>query len=245
MKLATIRTVIGHAAVRIDEVGGTASEIGVDDVGALLARADWVELASTARGRRHDLAGVDYAPVVPSPSKVICVGLNYRRHITEMGLELPEYPTLFAKFANSLLGAHDDIVLPAVSDSVDWEAELGLVIGSSIRRGSVGAAAAAIAGYTVVNDISMRDWQWRTPEWLQGKAFEASTPVGPWLVTPDELGDGPDLDLRCEVDGQVRQSFHTSDMVFGPAELIAYISQFTTLVPGDLISTGTPGGASA
>jgi acylpyruvate hydrolase len=248
MKLATIRTVTGHAAARIDEAGGIAIEIGVDDVGALLARAGWAELAAAARGRRHALAEVDYAPVVPFPTKVICVGLNYRRHISEMGIELPEYPTLFAKFANSLLGAHDDIVLPAVSDSVDWEAELGVVIGAPIRRASVEEAAAAVAGYTVVNDVSMRDWQWRTPEWLQGKAFEASTPVGPWLVTPDELGvtgelgRGPDLDLRCEVDGQVRQSFRTSDMVFGPAEVIAYISQFTTLGPGDLISTGTPGG---
>ncbi|MGH9128745.1 MAG: fumarylacetoacetate hydrolase family protein [Acidimicrobiales bacterium] len=195
MKLATIRTANGHAAVRIDAT--EAVEVGASDVGALLARPDWAELASAAAGRRHDLAEVDYAPVVPFPSKVICVGLNYRRHIAEMGLTLPEYPTLFAKFANSLLGAHDDIVLPSVSDSVDWEAELGVVVGSSVRRASVERAAEAIAGFTVVNDISMRDWQWRTPEWLQGKAFEASTPAGPWLVTPDEVGGA--LTSTCAV----------------------------------------------
>lgn len=240
MKLATIRTATGHVAVRID--GVEAIELGVDDVGSLLERADWVDFARCARGRRHNLEDVDYAPVVPNPAKVICVGLNYRLHVSELGFPSPEFPTLFAKFASSLVGAHDDIVLPLVSDCVDWEAELGVVIGSPVRRATVEQAGAAIAGYTVVNDISMRDWQFRTSEWLQGKAFDASTPVGPWLVTPDEVGDGADLDLRCEVDGDVRQQFSTSNMVFGPAEVIAYISQFTTLMPGDLISTGTPGG---
>ncbi|MGH9072367.1 MAG: fumarylacetoacetate hydrolase family protein [Acidimicrobiales bacterium] len=240
MKLATIRTATGHVAVRVE--GLEAVELGVEDLGCLLAQPDWVERANSAQGRRHHTEDVDYAPVVPNPPKVFCVGLNYRLHIAELGLRAPEYPTLFAKFASSLIGAYDDIVLPTVSTSVDWEAELGVVIGSPARRVSLDQAGAAIAGYTVVNDISMRDWQWRTSEWLQGKAFEASTPVGPWLVTPDEVGNGADLELRCEVDGEVRQRFRTSDMVFSPAEVVSYISQFTTLVPGDLISTGTPGG---
>ncbi len=240
MKLATIRTASGHAAVRIE--GAEAVELGVDDLGAFLEDPDWAGLARSARGRRHNLEDVDYAPVVPHPAKVICVGLNYRLHMAEMGLPSPEFPTLFAKFASSLVGAHDDIVLPMVSKSVDWEAEMGVVIGSPVRRATLDQAKAAIAGFTVVNDISMRDWQFRTSEWLQGKAFDASTPVGPWLVTPDEVSDGADLELRCEVDGDVRQRFRTSNMVFGPAEVIAYISQFTTLMPGDLISTGTPGG---
>lgn len=242
MKLATIRTADGTAAARID--GDTAVELGFPDVGALLARSEWASLA-LVDGRTHSLSTVDYAPVVPRPSKVFCVGLNYRTHILEMGRELPQYPTLFAKFANTLLGAQDDIVLPNVSDEVDWEAELGVVIGAPIRRATREQAAGAIAGYTVVNDISMRDWQWRTVEWLQGKAFEASTPVGPWLVTGDEVGDAADLELRCEVDGQLMQQTRTSDLLFTPAEIVAYVSQFTTLEPGDLIATGTPGGVGA
>ncbi len=159
-----------------------------------------------------------------------------------MGRELPAHPTLFAKFADTLLGARDDLVLPAVSEEVDWEAEPGVVVGAPVRRASTAQAAAAIAGYTVLNDVSMRDWQWRTTEWLSGKAFEATTPVGPWLVTPDEVGDAADLALRCEVDGRVMQSSRTSDLLFRPADLVAYVSRITTLRPGDLIATGTPGG---
>jgi acylpyruvate hydrolase len=243
MKLATIRVAGGTAAVRMD--GDTAIELGVPDVGGLLARSDWRDVATRADGRRHTAADLDYAPVVPRPSKIVCVGLNYRTHILEMGRDLPQYPTLFAKFANTLLGAYDDLVLPSVSDEVDWEAELGVVIGASVRRAEPADARSAIAGYTVVNDISMRDWQWRTGEWLQGKAFEASTPVGPWLVTPDEVGDAEDLELVCSVDGELRQSARTSDLLFRPADIVAYVSQFTTLEPGDLIATGTPGGVGA
>jgi acylpyruvate hydrolase len=242
VKLATIRTASGTAAVRIE--GEQAVEVGAADVGELLRHDGWADGAAAASGARHQLAGLGYAPLVPSPGKIICVGLNYRSHILEMGRELPAYPTLFAKFANSLLGADDDIVLPSVSDQVDWEAELGVVIGTALRRASPAQAAAAIAGYTIVNDVSMRDWQWRTTEWLQGKAFEASTPVGPWLVTPDEA-DAGHLDLRCDVDGDNRQHANTSDLLFPPAEIAAYISQFTTLEPGDLIATGTPGGVGA
>ena len=242
MKLATIRTASGTAAVRID--GEQAVDIGPADVSELLRREGWRGEAATAAGARRQVASLNYAPLVPSPRKIICVGLNYRSHILEMGRELPAYPTLFAKFANSLLGAGDDIVLPNVSDQVDWEAELGVVLGAALRRATPAEAARAIAGYTIVNDVSMRDWQWRTSEWLQGKAFEASTPVGPWLVTPDEVDVGR-LELRCDVDGDSRQQGNTSDLLFPPAEIAAYISQFTTLEPGDLIATGTPGGVGA
>jgi len=242
VKLATIRTAAGTAAVRIE--AEQAVEVGAADVSELLRRDGWREQAAAAAGLRHQLAGLTYAPLVPSPRKIICVGLNYRSHILEMGRELPSYPTLFAKFANALLGANDDIMLPSVSDQVDWEAELGVVIGAALRRASAGQAAAAIAGYTIVNDVSMRDWQWRTSEWLQGKTFEASTPVGPWLVTSDEIDVGQ-LDLCCDVDGDNRQHANTSDLLFSPAKIAAYTSQFTTLEPGDLIATGTPGGVGA
>jgi acylpyruvate hydrolase len=179
---------------------------------------------------------------VPHPEKIFCVGLNYRAHILEMSRELPDYPTLFAKFASGLIGAHDDLVLPSVSKAVDWEVELGVVIGRRIRRATLEQAHDAIAGFTVVNDISMRDWQARTTQYLQGKAFDASTPVGPVLVTGDEIGDAVDLEVRCELDGIVMQRGRTSDLLFGPTAVVSYISQFATLSPGDLISTGTPGG---
>jgi acylpyruvate hydrolase len=182
---------------------------------------------------------------VPRPGKVICVGLNYRAHILEGGREPPQYPTLFAKFADSLLGARDDLVLPSVSERVDWEVELGVVIGRPVHRATPAEAAAAIAGYTVINDVSMRDWQNRTLQWLQGKAFEQCTPAGPYLVTPDEVGHAADLEVRCEVDGAVMQQARTSDLLFGPAEIAAYASQVITLKPGDLIATGTPAGVGA
>jgi acylpyruvate hydrolase len=243
MKLATIRTADGTAAVRLD--GARAVETGAPDVAALLRRPDWRTYAAAADGPVHDAAALDLAPVVTTPAKIFCVGHNYRTHIAEMGRELPSHPTLFAKFANTLLGARDDIVHPDETEQLDWEAELGFVIGAPLRRATKEEAAAAIAGYTVVNDISMRDWQWRTPQWLQGKAWEASTPVGPWLVTGDEIDDAADLEIRLEVDGQVMQRSRTSDLLFDPADVAAYISRFTTLEPGDLIATGTPGGVGA
>jgi acylpyruvate hydrolase len=235
MKLATIRTAAGTAAVRLDQ--HDAVELGSPDVGAFLADPGWRDRAATADGPRHPVSGLEYATLVPKPEKVFCVGLNYRTHILEMGRELPEYPTLFAKFARALVGASDPIVAPAGSPKVDWEAELGVVVGAEVRHATPEQAAAAIAGYTIVNDITARDFQNRTVEWLQGKTFERSTPVGPWLVTDAEPGE-----ISCEVDGDVVQKADTADLVFGPAELIAYISQIITLVPGDLIATGTPGG---
>jgi acylpyruvate hydrolase len=205
MRWATIRTSDGTRAARVD--GDVLVELAAGDVGELLTRGG--EARET--GSVHDVADADFAPVVTRPGKILCQGLNYRNHILEMGHALPEHPTLFAKFADALIGAHDDILLPRESDSVDWEAELALVIGSRVRRATTAEAAAAIAGFTVANDVSMRDWQYRTLEWLQGKTWEHATPVGPWLVSPDELGGaGPDLAIGCEVDGVVRQAAHTS-----------------------------------
>ena len=184
----------------------------------------------------------DFAPVVTRPGKVICVGLNYRAHILETGRELPEYPTLFAKFADTLMGPGDDLVLPSVSERVDWEVELGVIIGQPVYRATPEQAAVAIAGYTVINDVSMRDWQDRTLQWLQGKMFEHTTPVGPYLVTPDEVDNAVDLEVKCTVDSDVMQQSRTSDLLFGPAEIVSYASQAITLRPGDVIATGTPGG---
>jgi len=240
MRFATIRTEYGTTAARLD--GDVLVPLDAADVGVMLASGD------EGPGRQREGAALvpaaeaDFAPVVPRPGKVICVGLNYREHILETGRELPAYPTLFAKFADTLTGARDDLVLPSVSEKIDWEVELGVIIGRPVYRATAAEAATAIAGYTVVNDVSMRDWQSRTLQWLQGKMFERSTPAGPYLVTAGEAGDAADLEVRCEVDGVVMQQSRTSDLLFGPADIVAYASQAITLKPGDLIATGTPGG---
>jgi acylpyruvate hydrolase len=238
MRFGTIRTDGGTTAARLD--GDVLIPLDAADVGEMLARGGPGQPRTGAP--TVPVAEADFAPVVTQPGKIICVGLNYRAHILETGRELPEYPTLFAKFADTLLGPRDDLVLPSVSERVDWEVELGVVIGSPVYRATPTEALAAIAGYTVVNDVSMRDWQRRTLQWLQGKMFEHSTPAGPYLVTPDEVGHAADLEVRCEVDGTVMQQSRTSDLLFGPAEIVAYASQAITLKPGDLIATGTPGG---
>ena len=238
MRLATIRVPDGTRAVRVD--ADRAVEIGPTDVGTLLADPEWRRTAEAARGPAHALDGLDHAPVVPRPGKIVCVGLNYAHHIREMGRELPAHPTLFAKYPEALVGAYDDVVLPAASEAVDWEAELAVVIGTSVRHADQATAEAAIAGYAVLNDVTARDWQNRTLQWLQGKTFEATTPFGPELVTSDEAGTG--LALRCDVDGEQVQRADTSDLVFDPATLVSYISTILRLQPGDVIATGTPGG---
>lgn len=241
MRLATIRLSDGTtAAVRVDSDG--AVDTGAADVGELLRQADWSHLAAAAGGAKRSLEDLDYAALVPRPGKIICVGLNYRRHIEETGQPTPLFPTLFAKFSDSLIGAHDTIVLPTVSDRVDWEAELAVIIGRRARYTAVDQARGAIAGYAVLNDVSVRDWQRRTSQWLQGKTFESTCPLGPWLVTPDECNDAEGLTISCSVNGKTVQAGDTSDMVFKPADLVAYISTVLTLEPGDVIATGTPAG---
>jgi acylpyruvate hydrolase len=241
MRLATIRTPDGNRAVSIDD--DVAFETGHRCVGQLLADPDWRHLAATADGPHHPADALEYAPLVPHPEKVICVGLNYLDHIVETGRPKPEYPTLFTKYARTLIGAHDPIQMPLDHESsrVDWEAELGLVIGAEVRRASPTEAAAAIAGYTVVNDVSVRDHQFRTSQFLQGKAWEGTTPVGPHLVVA-EPGEPAHFPISCMVDGEVMQESNTSELCFGPIELVEYISTFITLAAGDLIVTGTPGG---
>jgi acylpyruvate hydrolase len=243
MRLATIRRPDGTtAAARLD--GDELVLLPHPDVVALLTEPGWRDSAASAGGERIALAGADLAPPV-RPPKVICVGWNYRSHIEEMGRPFPDYPTLFIKFPDTLAGPYDDLVVPTASSEVDWEVELGVIIGTPARRVDQAAAAACIGGYTVVNDISMRDWQWRTPQFDQGKNFEASTPVGPFLVTGDEIGEAADLEVTCRVDGETMQVGRTSDLLFKPADVVSYVSEFTTLQPGDLIATGTPAGVGA
>jgi acylpyruvate hydrolase len=208
--------------------------------------ADWLRRGARPEplrsGRSVRLERAELAPLVTTPGKILCVGMNYRSHILELGREFPTHPTLFAKFASTLLGPHDPLVLPRAVAQPDWEAELALVIGRPLRNAGREEALAGIAGYTVANDVSMRDWQRRTLQWLQGKAWERTTPVGPVLVSGDELDDARALEVTCSVDGEVVQKGNTSDLLFPPAEVVSYVSRFVRLEPGDLISTGTPGG---
>jgi len=178
------------------------------------------------------------APVAEG-AKFLCVGLNYYSHMAEAKLPRPDVPIIFTKFPSVLIGPSDEIILPNTSKMIDWEVEVGVVIGRRVREVDEAQAAAAIAGYTVVNDVSARDFQLHTSQWTPGKNVESSTPVGPWVVTVDELGTNPDLGISTRVDGVLRQNGRTTDAIFTPAEIIAYVSGFITLGPGDIIATGT------
>jgi acylpyruvate hydrolase len=246
MKLATLRTTAADGArttmaARVE--GDTLVTLPkYTDVGAVVRAG---ALGTVGQAGPHDaermpLASADLAPVVTTPGKIVCVGLNYKAHILEMKRDLPEHPTLFAKFADCLLGARDDIPLPPESGTIDWEGELAVVVGSRVRRASPDEAFAAIAGYSICNDVSMRDWQFRTKEWLQGKMWADSTPLGPVLATPDEIPAG--AQLTTLVDGVEKQRGDVHDLVHDPVHLLRYISTILPLDPGDVIITGTPGG---
>jgi len=242
MRLATLRLNGSHMAVRVDSE--SAVEIpGFKDVGQLLQNSDWRAIAEAAAGEARSLEAIlpeQWEAVIPAPRKIVCVGLNYTDHIAEMGHAWPEFPTLFNKYPDALIGPFDPIVLPAIApDKVDWEAELAVVIGKRASHVSESEAPDFIAGYSIMNDVSMRDFQNRTPQWLQGKTFEKSAPFGPYLVTPDQFESGR---VKTTVDGRVVQDGSTANVVFAPAALIAYITSIFPLDPGDVIITGTPGG---
>ncbi len=191
---------------------------------------------------RVPLADVTLLPVVPHPGKVICVGLNYRAHVEEGVYDVPEYPALFSKFAETLIGAGAPVLLPPESQAVDFEAELAFVVGRPVRRAAREDALAAIGGYTIANDVSMRDYQYKTHQWLPGKNWASSTPLGPFLVTPDEVGDPHGLDISLELNGERMQEANTSLFIFDIPTLVATISEFVPLFPGDVVLTGTPEG---
>jgi acylpyruvate hydrolase len=242
MKLATIKTSDGNRCVRID--GDTVTQTGHADVGELLTDERWQVNAAEATGPSMRLADVTFAALIPRPGKVMCIGLNYRNHILEMGRPLPEFPTLFAKYPEAIISPTDVIELGRESTAWDWEAELAVVIGTRVRRASVSDASAAIAGFSVMNDITARDYQNRTLQWLQGKTWENTAPFGPVMVTVDEVRGGvrPGLKMTCSVNDEIVQDTNTADLVFDPVALVQYISTIITLNPGDVIATGTPGG---
>ncbi len=244
MKLATIRH--GGRTTAAAWVATGFAPLPAANLSDLLALPHWKELVVEAGAGDNDehiipTAAAEILNPVPTPAKVICCGLNYSEHILEMGRELPQYPTLFAKFADTLTDPDAPI---EADDSVDldWEAELAVIVGSTLKNASEADAAAAIAGYTVANDISMRDWQRRTLQWFQGKAFDATTPLGPVIVTVDEIDPEAGLEVVCSINGEEVQRGNTKSLVFTAAKLLSYISSFTVLRPGDVVLTGTPGG---
>lgn len=212
------------------------SELGVDTPSAVLA-----DPPLNPR-RAIPLDEVQLRPLVPRPGKIFCVGLNFLDHVGETGRDVPEYPVLFTKFAEALIGPRDAIVLPPESRQVDYEGEMAVIIGRAGRRIAVADAMRHVAGYSVANDITMRDYQYKTHQWLQGKAWEASTPLGPWLVTPDEVGDVSALRISLARNGEVLQEASMAQLMFDVPTLISHVSEFVTLKPGDVILTGTPGG---
>ncbi|MFF0148478.1 acylpyruvate hydrolase [Amycolatopsis sulphurea] len=193
-------------------------------------------------GARIPAGSAELLAPIDNDAKFFCIGLNYYTHMAEAKLPKPRHPIVFSKYPSALIGPADDVLLPNTSKMVDWEAELGVVVGRRLREADEEQAARAIGGFTVVNDVSARDYQVHESQWIPGKNIEASTPVGPWIVTVDELDPNPDLALSTRVDGEVRQDGRTTDQIFTPAQILAYISEWITLEPGDIVATGTCAG---
>lgn len=251
MKLATIAP-RGELAIVQDARLITARELGplapatMDEL-----IADWESgIARLAEGAAHLPAGagspLDEARLLaplPRPRKIACAGVNYRMHAAEQNRDAPDHPVIFAKFATSVIGPGEDIRWsPRLTQAVDFEAELAVVIGRSCRWVSVESALDYVAGYTCLNDVSARDLQYADRQFVRAKSLDTFCPMGPWLVSADEIPDPQALTIRCIVNGEVMQDANTSDMVFGVAELVSFCSQAFTLEPGDVIATGTPGG---
>jgi acylpyruvate hydrolase len=254
VRLLSYQTAAGPAAaIQVDEtlvparavdapastVRGLLEALDRDGLGELAARAENAE-------ERVSLAEATVCAPIPDAQKIICMGLNYRDHAAETGQEIPAAPMWFAKFANSLSGSGQPIVLPAAhGEYVDYEAELALVIGRTARNVASQDALSYVAGAMPFNDVSARDLQLQNPLWTSGKAIDTFAPCGPALVTLDETGDLGALGLRTRINGEVLQQGTTANLIFGPAELVAWLSRTITLLPGDIIATGTPAGVGA
>lgn len=256
MRLATIQTPAGpRAAVRKGDsyidLHATNAALPVSVRGLLDAGDEALRVAAAAANRSdavtYPARGAKLLPPVPNPAKIVCVGLNYRDHAAESGVPIPKDPVLFSKYATALIGPEESIVLPAVSQEVDYEAELVIVIGKKGRHLTKENAAACIAGYTIGHDVSARDWQLKKDgkQWMVGKTFDTFAPLGPELVTADEVGDPHALSIKLRLNGQTMQDSNTRQMIFSTAEVVAYLSQVFTLEPGDLVYTGTPPGVGA
>jgi acylpyruvate hydrolase len=216
--------------------------LGVADIGALLARPDLVERAADATGEVVDPAAVELRAPITRPGKIICVGLNYHDHCREQAIEPPAYPMLFSKFANAVANPGAPVTRPVATEKLDLECELAVVIGRRASRIGRDEAASAIFGYTVLNDVTMRDLQREDRQWLRAKGSDGFAPMGPVVVTADEVPDPHALRLRSSVNGESWQDSSTAEMVFDVATIVAFASRTITLEPGDVIATGTPAG---
>lgn len=232
---------LGREPAAGPEIGTHAAPGGVR---ALLESADPAELEAAADGAGPALAVADaeLLPPVTDPPKIICIGLNYGAHAAEAGLEPPAAPTFFAKFANALCSDGATVQLPAASRKVDFEAEVAFVIGRRASEVEEAEALDHVAGYTLLNDLSARDLQFQTPQWIPGKVFDGSAPCGPHLVTPDEAGAPDAIGIALDLNGERMQEATTADLIFSVPRLIAHLSKLMTLEPGDIVSTGTPAG---
>jgi 2-keto-4-pentenoate hydratase/2-oxohepta-3-ene-1,7-dioic acid hydratase in catechol pathway len=203
----------------------------------------WVASESAPQSVLYPLEDTRLAPLVPDPSKIVCVGLNYMDHCLEQNVEVPERPMLFAKFPSALIGPEELITWPAgLSSQVDYEAELAVVIGRTARNVPAQQAFDYVAGYTIANDISARDVQFADVQWVRGKSFDTFCPLGPYLLTCDEMGDPHNLAIRCQLNGELMQDSNTSQLIFKIPQLLEFITSTSTLNPGDIICTGTPNG---
>jgi 2-keto-4-pentenoate hydratase/2-oxohepta-3-ene-1,7-dioic acid hydratase in catechol pathway len=247
MRLVTFRDANGTRVGRLEgervvDLADAAPELPRDLMALLAAGPLALGRAATASGASLALAGVRLEAPIPRPGKILAVGLNYRAHAAETGRELPKVPIIFNKQGTSVAGPFDPTHLPRASHALDYEGELGFVIGRVCRHVPRARAAEVIAGFVVVNDVSVRDWQGRSPTMTMGKSFDTHCPFGPALVTPDEIPDPLALRLRTWVNGELRQDASTKDLIFDPSALIEHLSTAFTLEPGDLVSTGTPAG---
>jgi 2-keto-4-pentenoate hydratase/2-oxohepta-3-ene-1,7-dioic acid hydratase in catechol pathway len=219
------------------------------DLAALLALGadalDRARQAPSGPAARYPIDSVRRLAPIPHPPAILAIGMNYRAHVAEMGREPPEYQYWFNKQRTSIAGPGDPIILPAVSSMVDYEGELAMVIGRRCQYIPAARAMEVVAGFTVINDVSVRDWQWRTPTFTMGKSFNTHAPCGPWLVTTDEVGDPGSLALRTWVNGELRQDSTTADLIFGCSALIEYLTSAFPLEAGTIIATGTPAGVGA
>jgi 2-keto-4-pentenoate hydratase/2-oxohepta-3-ene-1,7-dioic acid hydratase in catechol pathway len=250
MRLARYR-IRGEEPTRIGVVeGDEVSEIGGVDpdhetgvVAALaLLRSSEQPPSGRTHGEPHPLGEVELLAPVRRPPKFLAIGLNYQAHVDETGRERPDFPTFFNKQSTCVTGPHSPIHIPPESSQVDYEGELGLVIGRYCRRVRAEDARDVIAGYLVVDDVSARDWQYRAPTWTLGKSWDTHGPIGPWLVTADEIDDPQDLRIRTFVNDDLRQDASTRQMIFSCYEQVAILSTVCTLEPGDIVATGTPAG---
>jgi 2-keto-4-pentenoate hydratase/2-oxohepta-3-ene-1,7-dioic acid hydratase in catechol pathway len=237
MRLVTFQRAGAAPQAGILTPGGRITGLGIDML-AVIATGQPFSVA----GASYDLGDVKLLAPIPRPPKFICVGLNYRDHARETGMEIPTVPTIFNKFTNVVIGPGAPIVLPKVSTRPDYEAEFAFVIGTGGRRISASDALNHVFGYTIVNDVTARDYQMVTSQWLMGKTFDTFAPMGPWIVTRDEIADPHALDVSLEIGGEILQHSNTRELVFGVPALIEYISSVVTLEPGDVVATGTPAG---